>query len=124
MPRPETSPWKLGGLTWPQLGKRTWTEINKDDVIGRAAELAYYFMLAIFPALFFVVSIFGIIAQGNSQLRDSLMGYIATVMPGAASGVVQHTLEQIIQSSSGTKIWLGLLGALWTASAGVSSLMD
>lgn len=124
MPRSETSPWKLGGLTWPALGKRTWAEMNKDDVLGRAAQLAYYFMLAIFPALFFLVSIFGIVAHGNSELRDSLMRYISTVMPGDASGLVQRTLQQIIQSSSGTKIWLGLLGALWTASAGMSSLMD
>lgn len=124
MPYSETSPWKLGGLTWPQLGKRTWTEINKDDVFGRAAELAYYFMLAIFPGLFFVVSIFGIVAHGNPDLRNSLMRYIATVMPGDASGLVQRTLQQIIQSSSGTKLWLGLLGALWTASSGMSALMD
>lgn len=124
MPRFETSPWKLGGLTWPQLAKRTWEEINKDDVFGRAAQLAFYLMLAIFPALFFVISIFGIVVHGNSELRDSLMRYISTVMPGDASGVVQQTLQQIIQSSSGTKLWLGLLGALWTASAGMSALMD
>jgi membrane protein len=124
MPRSETSPWKLGGLTWPQLGKRTWAEINKDDVFGRAAQLAFYLMLAIFPALFFLISVFGIVAHGNSELRDSLMRYISTVMPGDAAGLVQRTLQEIIQSSSGTKLWLGLLGALWTASAGMSSLMD
>src|SRR5512142_600622 len=37
MPQSQTSPWKLGGLSLAQLGKRTWNEINKDDVIGRAA---------------------------------------------------------------------------------------
>lgn len=37
------SPWKLGGLSVKQLSVRVWNEINKDDVFGRAAELAYYF---------------------------------------------------------------------------------
>jgi membrane protein len=35
--------WKLGGLSWAQLGKRVWAEIQEDNVFGRAAELSYYF---------------------------------------------------------------------------------
>ncbi|HYG98124.1 MAG TPA: YihY/virulence factor BrkB family protein [Terriglobales bacterium] len=124
MPRSETSPWQLGGLTWKQLGKRTWSETNSDDVFSRAAGLAFYFMLAIFPGLFFLVSLFGIVAQGNSELQNNLMRYISSVMPGDAAGLVSRTLQEIIQSSSGTKLWLGLLGALWSASAGISALMD
>src|SRR5512146_1585507 len=111
----QTSPWKLGGLTVPQLGKRVWAECQRDDVFGRAAELAYYFLLALFPALFFVVSILGIVAAGNPQLRNQLMTYIATVMPGSASQLVGKTLQEIMQSSSGTKLWLGLAAALWPA---------
>lgn len=124
MPQASTSPWKLGGLTTTELAKRTWSEMLRDDVFGRAAQLAYYFLLAMFPALFFLVSIFGIVAHGNPDLRNSLLRYIATVMPGDAAGLVSRTLQEIIQASSGTKLWLGLLGALWTASAGMSSLMD
>jgi membrane protein len=45
--------WKLGGLSWLHLGKRVWAEINEDDVWGRAAQLAYYFLLALFPLLIF-----------------------------------------------------------------------
>jgi membrane protein len=124
MPRQQTSPWELGGLTWIELGKRTWAEMNKDDVFGRSAELSYYFFLAIFPGLFFLVSIFGIIAHGNPRLQQELMSYMGRVMPGEASGLVSQTLQQIVQSSNGTKLWLGLAGALWSASAGMSSIMD
>lgn len=124
MPRPETSPWNLGGLGWTELSKRTWAEMNKDDVLGRAAELSYFFFLALFPLLFFLVSIFGIIAHGSQELQNNLMRYIGTVLPGDASGLISRTLQQIIQSSTETKVWLGLLGALWTASSGMSSVMD
>ncbi len=124
MPQEQTSPWKLGGLSALQLGKRTWAEMNKDDVFGRSAELAYYFFLAVFPALFFVVSIFGIIAHGNPKFQQQLMTYMGSMMPGQASGLMKQTLQQIIQASSGTKLSLGLLAALWTASGGMSSMMD
>lgn len=124
MPQERTSPWKLGGLSSAQLVKRTWAEMNKDDVFGRSAELAYYFFLAVFPGLFFLVSIFGIIAHGNPGLQQRFMTYMSTVMPGEASGLVRQTLQQIVKASSGTKLWLGLAGALWTASSGMSSIMD
>jgi len=124
MPREQTSPSNLGGLTWKQLGKRTWTEINNDDVFGRSAELAYYFLLSVFPGLFFLVSVFGIIEHGNPALRNQLMSYFSRVMPGQAHALVAQTLDQIAHGSSGTKMALGLAGALWTASAGMSAIMD
>ena len=48
-----TSLWGFGGLKWKELGKRVFSEIQKDDVFGRAAQLAYYFLLALFPLLLF-----------------------------------------------------------------------
>jgi membrane protein len=51
--------WKLGGLSWLQLAKRVWAEINADDVWGRAAQLAYYFLLALFPLLIFLTAALG-----------------------------------------------------------------
>ncbi|MBA3806475.1 MAG: YihY/virulence factor BrkB family protein, partial [Acidobacteria bacterium] len=51
--------WTLGGLTWKQLAGRIWKEINKDDVFGRAAQLSYYFLLALFPLLIVLVTLLG-----------------------------------------------------------------
>jgi membrane protein len=52
------------------------------------------------------------------------MTYLASVMPGEASGLVSQTVQQIVHANSGTGIWLGLAGALWTASSGMGSIMD
>ncbi len=118
------SPWELGGLSVGQLAKRTYHQMDEDDVFGRAGELAYYFFLALFPMLFFVLSIFGAMAHGNPQFQQRLLSYLGTVMPGDASGLVSRTIDQIMKSSSGTKLILGLLGALWSASAGMKAVMD
>jgi membrane protein len=122
--RERTSPWKLGGLRVGQLTKRVGREIQNDDVLGRSAELAYYFFLALFPLLFFVVSIFGLVAHNNPQFRLQLMNYIRTMLPPDASSLLSKTLEQILRASSGTKLILGLLGALWSGSVGVAAVME
>lgn len=124
MPRSETSPWNLGGLTYKQLAKRVGGEISKDDVFGRSAELSYYFLLALFPLLFFLVSILGFVLGGNPSAQHNIMNYFGRVLPGDASALVNRTISQIMHGSSGTKLILGLLGALWTASSGMSAVMD
>jgi membrane protein len=124
MPRSETSPWNLGGLTYKQLAKRVGGEITKDDVFGRSAELSYYFLLALFPLLFFLVSILGFVLGGDPAAQRHIMDYFGRVLPGQASQLVSQTISQIMHASSGTKLVLGLLGALWTASSGMSAIMD
>ena len=51
--------WHLGGLSASQLAKNVWAEIDKDDVLGRAAQLSFYFLLALFPLLIFVSAVLG-----------------------------------------------------------------
>lgn len=43
---PVRNPWKLGGLGWKELLLRVWRESEEDELLGRAAQLAYYFLLA------------------------------------------------------------------------------
>ncbi len=118
------SAWKLGGLTWKQLGQRVWTEFNEDEILDRSAALAYYFMGALFPLMLVLFSVLGLLAHTGSQLRQSIMQYAATVLPTSASGLVQQTLDQIMKASGGGKITFGLLLSLWSASAGVSGMMS
>src|ERR1051326_8914696 len=53
--------WALENISWFQLATRVWKEIEKDRAFGRAAELSYYFLLALFPLLIFLTSVIGII---------------------------------------------------------------
>jgi membrane protein len=46
-------------ITWTELAKRTAGEVVADNCLGLAAELAFYFFLALFPALLFIVAIIG-----------------------------------------------------------------
>jgi membrane protein len=116
--------WKLGGLTPLELGKRVVQEIGKDDLAGRAAQLAYYFLLALFPLLIFLVSLLGYLSGPGSQLRQGLLDNLSRVMPDSASELVHRTIDQVVGSRGGGKLIFGLLGALWAASAGLAALTD
>jgi membrane protein len=121
--RERASPWKLGGLTPWQLLKRVYHEIDEDEVLTRSAALAYYFVFALFPMIFFLMAVLGFFAQSH-DLQSSLLTYTARFMPGDASSLVQKTLREIAIHSSGLKLALGLALALWSGSGGVISIMD
>jgi membrane protein len=114
----------LGGQTMKALGKRVWADIAKDRVFGRSAELAYYFLLALFPLLLFLTSIIGIIMGSGTGLRHSLFQYLYDVLPGSAAELVDSTMFEVSAASGSGKISLGILAALWAASNGMGAICD
>jgi membrane protein len=102
--------------------QRLYTKIFSTDVLGNSAQVAFYFSFALFPLLFFLVSLFGIILVNAEDLKGELFTYLAQIMPPSAFELVKSTLEEVIQNSSGGKLTLGLVVTLWSASAGVDSL--
>lgn len=116
--------WKLRGVSLRTLLKRVWSEIQSDDVFGRAAQLSYYFLLALFPLLIFLTSIFGFVLGSESGLRSSLFNYLAQVMPPSAFQLIEATMTEVTVGSSGGKLSFGLLAALWAASNGMGAISE
>jgi len=114
----------LGGLSWTELAKRVYAEVMDDDVLGRSAQLSYYFLLALFPALLFLTSLLGYLAGENGELREGLFNYLATVLPGDASKLVSETVSDVTESSGGGKLSFGILATLWAASNGMGAISE
>lgn len=108
--------------SWSTRSKRILRRINDDDVFGRAAQLSYYFLLALFPLLLFLISLLGYVAQQGTQFRHQMLVYISTVMPSSAATLVRTTLDEISAARGGGKLSLGLLAALWAASNGMGAI--
>jgi membrane protein len=115
--------WKFGGLTPLRLTQLAIKKIGEDELSTRSAALSYYFILALFPMLLFLVSLVGVFAGPGSQLRDSIVSGLGRLAPGSASDLVNSVVNQTFKSSSGVKLALGLLGALWAASGGMSAVV-
>lgn len=110
----------LGGLSTWELTKRTWRETNEDNVFGSAAELAYYFLLALFPMLIFLTSLVGFVPDAQQRIFHAL----GQVMPGEAMRLVDQTIHDVVQNRSGGLLSFGVLGTLWAASGGAAAVMN
>jgi len=114
--------WALGNLGWRELARRVWKEVQEDEVFGRAAELSYYFLLALFPFLIFLTSVIGLVLGSENSTRQILFDYLARVMPPSAFQLISQTMIEVSSASSGGKISFGLLAALWAASNGMTAI--
>src|ERR1700750_260866 len=114
----------LGGLSWKQLAVRVYKETTEDNILGYAAQLSYYFLLALFPALLFLTSLLGYLAGADSQLRQGLFNYLAAGLPGDASQRVADTVRDVTQSSGGGKLSFGILATLWAVSNGMGAISE
>jgi membrane protein len=113
----------LGGLSWRELGKRAARETIKDNVFDKAAELAFYFLLSLFPLIIFVISILGLVTS-SSGLESQLIHWLTQAMPSSASGLVRNIVQQTAHRSGSGKLSFGILFALWTASSGMVAVIN
>ena len=116
--------WGLGGLTIKQLANKVTQGINDDVLLDRAAALAFNFILALFPFLVFLLSVFGLFASHARDLQTNLLNHLSQVLPPAAFTVISHTLIEISRNSSTGKLTFGIVLTLWFASGGMSSMMS
>jgi membrane protein len=114
----------LGGLTWAELGRRAWIEIYHSDILGRSAQLSYYFLLALFPLLLFLIALLGSFAEAGTKLRANLLAYLTALAPASASTLIYTTVDEISRNSGSGKLSFGLLASLWAASAGMGAIID
>ena len=112
--------WTRAGLSWKQLGLRLWRQIWEDELLGRCAELAYFFLFSVFPLLLFLTTLLGYVAEANPRLQVDLFRYLARISPsGEVTDLINHTLTEIRNARTGVKLYLSLATAIWVASNGM-----
>jgi membrane protein len=96
--------------------------IKDHEIFARAAQLSYYFLLALFPLLLVLINVLGYMAQEGTLFREKLLLYLAAIMPRSAIALVRTTLDEISNASGSGKLSFGLLVALWAASNGMGAI--
>ncbi|HKB11579.1 MAG TPA: YihY/virulence factor BrkB family protein [Vicinamibacterales bacterium] len=109
-------------LTWNDLLKRTYAEVLADNCLGLAAQLSYYFFLALFPALLFLVALASFFPIAN--LMDEITAALARVAPYEALKLIQDQLVKISQDKNGGLLTIGMIGTIWSTSSGVTAVID
>jgi membrane protein len=108
-------------IGWRELIKRTAIEVYEDDCLGLAAQLAYYFILALFPALLFLLALASFFPI--DQVTDEVMRGLANVAPPDVVQLITGQMQRIAESDHGGLLTLGILGALWSSSSALAGLI-
>lgn len=111
------------GVAWPDLARRVWVKVQVDNVFGRAAELAYFFLFSLFPLAIVLTSLLGLVSIG-ADIRGELLRYGRTALPPSAYHVVADTLRQVKESSGGGKLSLGVVVTIASAAAGMVAVIE
>ncbi|HEY8459540.1 MAG TPA: YihY/virulence factor BrkB family protein [Blastocatellia bacterium] len=106
-------------LRLKELAEKIWRGANEKEAFGRAAELAFFFLLAFFPLLIFLISVLGFMPSAQDRLVD----YLTKAAPPQAEDLLVEWMESVADKTSGGLLSLSLLFSLWAASSGMAALM-
>jgi membrane protein len=110
---------------WRDILWRVWAAMGDDNVSIIAAGVAFYGMLAVFPAITSFVSIYGLLADPGDVTRQ--FAGLKGVIPAEAWYLIDNQLQAVASSgdkSLGIGAAVGLLIALWSSGAGIRALMS
>ena len=113
------------GLALPisaaELIRRTVKEFNDDDCLGLAAQLSYYFFLALFPAILFLLAIASFFPLDN--LTDDVAQVMGPFVSTEVLQLIQEQMQRLASADSGGLLTFGVLGAIWSSSAAIVSIV-
>jgi membrane protein len=124
VPGAPDTPLELGKAGWRDTLKRSVKEFSSDRCTMTAGSLAYYWFLALFPALIALLGLASLIGVGSSAVKQLVHG-LSHALPPGASGVFSDAVTAAAgRTSSGSlvAVIIGVVVAIWSASGGMAAL--
>ena len=112
---------KLASLSWTELVRRTFREVVDDDVLGLSAQLSYYFFLALFPAILFLLALASFFPLSN--ITDEVGRSLGPFVSPQVLTLVQEQMRRLANNENGGLLTFGVAGALWSSSAALVSIV-
>jgi membrane protein len=95
-----------------------WKRFQEDDYFGIAAQLAYFFLLSLFPLLIFLVTLFPYLPI----TQEDLLNLVRDFAPRGTMELIETNLTEMSQKN-GALLSLGIIGTIWSASNGINSIV-
>lgn len=110
-------------LSWREIFKRTFYEAFwEDNCLGMAAQLAYYFFFALFPALLFLVAVASYFPVDT--LIDDMFRTMGGFVPPEVLTIMTDQLKKIADDKQGGLLTFGMALALWSSSGAMTAIID
>lgn len=101
-----------------QFLKELIARFKEAEVLGLSAQLAYFFLLSLFPFLLFLITLLAYLPVEEGLVLELLAEYL----PQDVTLMIEQNLSQILHHRSGGMLSLGAIGTLWSASNGFNAL--
>src|SRR3954470_23140249 len=108
-------------FSWTDLFKRTFAEALADDIFDLAAQQAYYFFFALFPALLFVIGVASFFPL--QTLVNDVVAMLSRIAPQAAIEIVTGAMTSLSKQNSGGILTFGFLVTIWSSSGAMVSII-
>ena len=92
-----------------------------DDVLGLAAQLSYYFFLALFPAILFLLALASFFPLSN--ITDDVGRSLGPFVSAQVLDLIQEQMRRLANNENGGLLTFGVAGALWSSSAAIVSIV-
>jgi membrane protein len=106
-----------------EICREIWMEVRAVDVLGRSAQLAYYFFFALFPFLICIIASLSVLGSADRG-RALLFQLFARFLPVPAFQLISTTFNEILKAGGPLKMSFGILVSLWSASMGMTAVVD
>ena len=119
------SPTEIPARGWWDILKRTAAEVSNDRLLTEAAGITFYSLLALFPALGALISIYGLFA--DPVTINEHLATLSGVIPGGGMDIITDQVKRITAKGSGTLGFgaiIGLATSLWSANQAMKAMVD
>ena len=123
--RDATKPSEIPARGWWEIAKRVVAQVSANRLMTEAAGVTFFSLLAIFPALAALISLYGLFADPRT-VSDQLTA-LDGIMPGGGMNILKEQVRSL--TSSGPKalgfgVLFGLATSLWSSNQGIKALFD
>jgi len=112
----------LGGVSVTALVQRILYKAQVDDCLGKAAQLSYYFLFALFPFLLFLTTLLGYLPIPT--LMEELIALLAAVLPGEVLHLIHDNIRTLVTTQHGGLLSFGIFAALWMVASAMVAIID
>ena len=120
-----SSPSEIPARGWKDILWRVYEGISEDRILANAAGVTFYALLALFPGIAALVSVYGLFADPSTIVNH--LDTISGLAPGGAIDVLREQLTRLAEQGSttlGISFIVGLVISLWSANSGIKALFD